>query len=73
MLEWVAGKLEYTEAEAASALGISIIELRKLVRTHVTKEDLGSDVPIPVFRPTDLLLLKMLSESRATAAVVESL
>ena len=66
MLEWVSGKLEYTEEEAASALGISIGQLRSLVRTHVIQEDSGADVPIPTFRPTDLLLLKMLSEPRAT-------
>jgi hypothetical protein len=68
MLEWVSGKLEYTEEEAASALGISIGQLRSLVRTHVIQEDSGADVPIPTFRPTDLLLLKMLSEPRATVA-----
>ncbi len=64
MLTWVSGKLEYTEDEAASALGISIGQLRSLVRTHVIKEESGVDVPIPTFRPTDLLLLKMLSDSR---------
>ena len=73
MLEWVSGKVEYTEEEAASALGISIGQLRALVRTHVIKE-VGMDVPIPSFRPTDLLLLKMLSESQARVpSVVESL
>ena len=68
MLEWVSGKLEYTEEEAASALGISIGQLRSLVKTHVIQEESGADVPIPTFRPTDLLLLKMLSEPRATVA-----
>jgi hypothetical protein len=68
MVEWVSGKAEYTEEEAASALGISIGQLRTLVRTHVIKEELGMDVPIPSFRPTDLLLLKMLSDSKPAAA-----
>jgi hypothetical protein len=68
MLEWVSGKLEYTEEEAASALGISISQLRTLVKTHVIQEESGPDVPIPSFRPSDLLLLKMLSQPRATAA-----
>jgi len=63
--EWVCGKQEYTEDEAASALGISIGQLRSLVQTHVIKEEVGMDIPIPSFRPTDLLLLKMLSESQA--------
>jgi hypothetical protein len=69
MMEWVSGKLEYTEEEAACALGVSISQLRTLVRTHVIQEESGADVPIPTFRPTDLLLLKMLSEPRATAAI----
>ena len=74
MVEWVSGKVEYTEEEAASALGISIGQLRTLVRTHVIKEEVGMDVPIPSFRPTDLLLLKMLSESQARVpSAVESL
>jgi hypothetical protein len=64
MLEWVSGKSEYTEEEAASALGVSIGQLRSLVRTHVIKEENGMEVPIPIFRATDLLLLKMLSNSQ---------
>ena len=64
MLDCISGKAEYTEEEAASALGISIGQLRALVRTHVIKEEAGMDIPIPIFRPTDLLLLKMLSESQ---------
>jgi hypothetical protein len=73
MLEWVSGKVEYTEEEAASALGISIGQLRSLVRTHVIKEELGMEVPLPIFRPTDLLLLKMLSDAQPrTPSALES-
>jgi hypothetical protein len=61
MVHWISGKSEYTEEEAASALGVSVPELRALVRTHVTKEDLEGEIPIPTLRPTDLLLLKMLA------------
>lgn len=68
MFHSVAGKTEYTEEEAATALGISIAELRGLVRTHVIKEEIGPEVPIPTFRPTDLLLLQMLSKSTVAAA-----
>ena len=67
MLEWVSGKVEYTEEEAASALGVSVSQLRALVRKHVIKEEAGMDVPISSFRPTDLLLLRMLSESQSAA------
>ena len=64
MVEWVSGKAEYTEEEAASALGISVGQLRSLVRTHVIKDENGMEVPIPTFRATDLLLLKMLSDAQ---------
>jgi hypothetical protein len=63
MVDLVAGKSEYTEEEAAFALGVTVGELRALVRTHVINEDVGGDMPIPVFRPTDLLLIRVLSES----------
>jgi len=62
MVELISGKTEYTEDEAAATLGVSIVELRSMVRTHIVKEESGLDAPIPTFRPTDLLLLKMLSE-----------
>ena len=63
MVELISGKVEYTEEEAASTLGISVSALRDLVRTHVTKEEGGPEAPISSFRPSDLLLLKMLSAS----------
>jgi len=56
------GKCEYTEAETALALGITIEELRALVRTHVTsnEEDLNN-VAVMSFRPSDILMLGLLS------------
>jgi hypothetical protein len=74
MVEWISGKIEYTEEEAASALGVSVSELRALVQTHVIQEGTGLEVPIPTFRPTDILLLKMLSQSqpRVSSSVSES-
>jgi hypothetical protein len=65
MVELISGKVEYTEEEAASTLGISVNDLRELVRTHVTKEEGGPEAPISSFRPSDLLLLKMLSGSQS--------
>ena len=68
MVEWISGKVEYTEEEAASALGVSIAELRSLVRTHVTKDDSEreeAEIPLPSFRPSDILLLKMLAGAQA--------
>lgn len=65
MLELISGKVEFTEEEAASALGVSVEGLRTLVRTHVVKEETSLDVPLPTFRSTDILLLKMLVESQS--------
>lgn len=67
MVQCETGKVEYTETEAAAVLGISVDELRALVRRHVIKEESDSELPVPVFRPTDLLLLKMLQNQGATA------
>ena len=72
MVEWISGKSEYTEEEAASALGVSISDLRALVRTHVTKDEAereSVEIPLPSFRPSDILLLKMLTESQLQARV----
>ena len=73
MVELFAGKPQYTEEEAACALGISIGQLRGLVRTHVIKEEVGMDVPISTFRPTDLLLLKMLAKQAQPTTSLESI
>jgi hypothetical protein len=56
------GKCEYTEAETATALGITLEELRVLVRSHVTpnEEDLNN-VAVMTFRPSDILMLGLLS------------
>jgi hypothetical protein len=70
MTLWEAGKTEYTETEAAVALGISLDQLRSLVRTHVIKEETELEgVSIVSFRPSDLLMLKLLSESGTKAEV----
>jgi hypothetical protein len=71
MVEWISGKSEYTEDEAASALGVSIGDLRALVRIHVTKDEAereAAEFPLPSFRPSDLLLLRMLAESQLRTA-----
>ena len=68
MVDLITGKAEYTEEEAASTLGVSIDELRTLVRTHVIKDEVNLEAPITSFRPTDLLLLKMLAGANHVAA-----
>jgi len=55
-------KTQYTEHEAADELGVSIDQLRVLIRNHIveTDEDLNN-VAIASFHASDLLVLKMLS------------
>ena len=57
------GKTEYTENEAARALGVSATQFRSLLLRHVIQEEeaLGN-VGLMRFRPSDLLLLSMLNE-----------
>ena len=59
------GKSEYSEGEAAAELGVSIEDLRELVRTQITEHEQDlANMAILSFRPADLLLLRMLAERR---------
>jgi hypothetical protein len=52
----------YSEAEAARALGVSVDELRSLIRRHIAEtEDQMNNIPAAQFAPTDLVLLRLLS------------
>lgn len=55
-------KGQYSEREAAQELGVSIEQLRSMIRSHIvdSDEDLNN-VPIASFHPSDLLVLKILS------------
>ena len=57
-----AAKTQYSETEAAEELGVSVDELRTLIRSHIveSEEDLSS-VSVASFQPCDLLLLRFLS------------
>ncbi len=56
------GKEEYTEAETAAALGITIEGLRALLRAHVTTSDEDlNNLPVMSFRPSDVLMLRLLA------------
>jgi|WetSurMetagenome_2_1015567.scaffolds.fasta_scaffold281938_1 hypothetical protein len=59
------GKGYYSEAEAAQALGLSLEELRRLVRKHILEsEDDMANLPMTSFQPSDLLLLRLLVATR---------
>ena len=62
MLSSRPGKTQFTEVEAAEELGISVLQLRQLIRSHVveSEEDLRN-VPIAQFQLSDLLLLRLLT------------
>jgi len=63
-------KSHYTETEAAEELGISVPQLRTLVRERLarTEEDVRS-LPMAYFQPADLLLLKLITTGVAAQSL----
>jgi hypothetical protein len=60
------GKSQYSETEAAEELGISIEQLRIMIRSHVVDQDEDlNNIPVTTFQPSDLLILRLLSGRRA--------
>jgi hypothetical protein len=56
------GKSQYSEAEAAEELGVSVAQLRTMIRSHVVDRDEDlTNVPATTFQPSDLLILKLLA------------
>ena len=56
------GKGQYSEAEAAEELGISVAQLRTMIRSHVVDKDEDlNNVPVHTFQPSDLLILRLLT------------
>jgi len=62
------GKTHYSEQEAALELGLSLPELRGLLRSHIveTEEDMHH-TSTAFFQPSDLLILKLLASNRVKA------
>jgi hypothetical protein len=62
------GKSQYSETEAAEELGISVEQLRTMIRSHVVdrEEDL-SNVAATTFQPSDILVLRLLANNAAMA------
>jgi hypothetical protein len=55
------GKSQYSETEAAEELGVSVEQLRSMIRSHVVDRDEDlNNVPVTTFQPSDLLVLKLL-------------
>jgi hypothetical protein len=56
------GKGQYSGAEAAEELGISVAQLRTMIRSHVVDRDEDlNNVPVHTFQPSDLLILRLLT------------
>ncbi len=56
------GKSQYSEVEAAEELGVSVEQLRTMIRSHVVERDEDlTNVPVTTFQPSDLLVLRLLS------------
>ncbi|MEO8099266.1 MAG: hypothetical protein ABI811_16295 [Acidobacteriota bacterium] len=61
-------KSQYTEAEVAEELGISVAQLRTMIRSHVVDRDEDlSNVPATTFQASDLVILRLLTGMRSTA------
>ena len=64
------GKSHYSETEAAEELGISIEQLRTMIRSHVVDKDEDlTNVPTTTFQASDLLILRLLSSKFAAEEV----
>lgn len=62
-------KLHYSELEAATELGMSIEELRALIRNHIVKNDAElTSTAVETFNASDLLLLRILAHSTAVVS-----
>ncbi len=63
---------QYSEGEAAQELGVTVDQLRTLIRSHIaqTDEDLNH-IAIASFHPSDLLVLKILAGQKGPRTLTE--
>lgn len=62
------GKSQYSEAEAAEELGVSVEQLRSMIRSHVVERDEDlTNVPVTTFQPSDLLVLRLLAGRKSNS------
>jgi len=64
---------QYSEVEAAQELGVTVDQLRTLIRSHIaqTDEDL-THIAVASFHPSDLLVLKILAGQKGHRALADS-
>lgn len=62
MLPSKSNKTQYSEAEAAQELGVTVDQLRVLIRNHIAQSDEDlNHIAAASFHPSDLLVLKILA------------
>ncbi len=63
---------QYSEVEAAQELGVTVDQLRTLIRSHIaqTDEDLNH-IAVASFHPSDLLVLKILAGKNGPSAAAD--
>ena len=55
-------KTQYSETEAAQELGVTVEQLRVLIRSHIAQSDEDlNHLAVASFHPSDLLVLKILA------------
>jgi hypothetical protein len=60
-------KTQYSEAEAAQELGLTVEQLRVLIRNHIAQSDEDlHHIAMARFHPSDLLVLKILAGQNAS-------
>jgi hypothetical protein len=61
------GKSQYSESEVAEELGIGVMQLRAVIRSHVTDHDEDlTNIPATTFQASDLVILRMLMSEGQT-------
>lgn len=63
---WMRTKTHYSETEAAQELGVSVEQLRTLIRHHIiASDDEMGNLAIATYQPSDLLLIRLLAGLKA--------
>ena len=66
-------KTQYSEAEAAQELGLTVEQLRVLIRNHIAQSDEDlHHIAMASFHPSDLLVLKILAGKNASLTPSDS-
>jgi hypothetical protein len=66
-------KTQYSEAEAAQELGLTVEQLRVLIRNHIAQSDEDlHHIAMASFHPSDLLVLKILAGQNASLTPADS-